>query len=448
MIQKTLNRIAKLKLLLFGYKVHSRFKNNQQSDKLSIVYNVHNSMPETNNGYAMRTDTIAHAVQKENISIKVVTRAAFPMDFNFLKEYHNDILMYEIGGIEYHRLKKDALHIGKVNDIAYINRYAYLLKKFSKNKNATIIHSASNYINGLAGVSAANSLGIPSIYEVRGFWEITRASREPAFKNSLAYKLQKKLEIQACTEATSVIALSEVVKEELINRGIEDEKIFVVPNGVDTDSLKPLPKESQTVETLKLKDKFVVGFIGSVVDYEGLSLLIQSAKAIEAVFPNMFRYLIVGDGNDLLNLQDLVKSLDIEHLFIFTGRVPYEEVENYYSVADIFCYPRLDWEVCRIVSPKKPFEAMAYGKPIVSSSVRANSYFIEHEINGLVHQKESVESIVENIIKLYEDKELYHSISQNAREWVVKYRDSKSTGKLLKKIYQHTQIIFYKGTHK
>ena len=47
------------------------------------------------------------------------------------------------------------------------------------------------------------------------------------------------METQACKDATSVIALSEIVKEELIARGVEKEKIYIVPNGVNTDKLKP-----------------------------------------------------------------------------------------------------------------------------------------------------------------------------------------------------------------
>lgn len=345
--------------------------------------------------------------------------------------------------IEYNRLQKKGFHLEENTLSKYIDNYALMLIDFSKQKNATLIHSASCYLNGLAGVSAANALGIPSIYEVRGFWEITKASREPTFKNSLAYKLEKKLEIQACHEATSVIALSEAVKEELLDRGIEESKISVVPNGVDTDSLKPIDKNKELLDKLKFTNKFVIGFIGSVVDYEGLQLLVKASKKLNSKYNDKFRYLIVGDGNDLDNLKDLVKKLKVEDFFVFTGRIPYEDVEKYYSVSDIFCYPRLDWEVCRIVSPKKPFEAMAYGKPIISSSVRANSYFIKHGITGLIHEKENVESIVENILQLYEDKKLYETISLNARKWVVENRDSKLTGKLLKDIYEKTINKFY-----
>ena len=443
-IYNYIKRFDKFKILLLGYTISKKNEKKLCIKSLKIVYNIHNSLPETTNGYAIRSHTIAKAIQNENINISVVTRVGFPLDIDFIARNQDENKVHIVDNIEYIRLQKQGFHLEECTLSKYLANYTDMLIKVATKKNATIIHSSSNYMNGLAGVSAANILGIPSIYEVRGFWEITKASREPKFRNSLGYKLQKKLEIQACQEATSVIALSEIVKEELVDRGINKSKIFVVPNAVNTDKLRPISKNIDLLNKLSFSKKFVVGFIGSVVDYEGLSLLVKAAKRLNNTFLDRFRYLIVGDGNDLENLRSLVKQLDLEELFIFVGRVPYEEVEKYYSEIDIFCYPRLDWEVCQIVSPKKPFEAMAYGKPIISSSVRANSYFIEDGVNGLIHKKESVESLVSNIEKLYEDDELRKNISKNAREWVVQNRDSRDTGKLLKIIYHNTQEKFYR----
>jgi glycosyltransferase involved in cell wall biosynthesis len=258
--------------------------------------------------------------------------------------------------------------------------------------------------------------------------------------------MQKRLETQACKDATSVIALSEIVKEELINRGIEKEKIYVVPNGVNTDKLVPKEKDQKLLLEYGWQDKFIVGFIGSVVDYEGLPLLIKTAEKIYQSGNDNIRYLIVGDGNDLENLKQEVEKRSLSHLFIFTGRVPYEEVEQYYSIINIACYPRLNWEVCSIVSPKKPFEAMAYGIPVISSSVHANSYFINNGVTGLIHSYENVNSIVEKIDLLYKDSILREKITKNARDWVVQNRDSKITGPLMKKIYLET-IEKYNSTN-
>jgi len=321
---------------------------------------------------------------------------------------------------KYYRLDKKGYRWNEVTVSEYIENYTLMLADFAKSKHATIVQGASNYVNGLAAVNAGRILNIPSIYEVRGFWEITRASREKGYDLSKSYKIQKQLETQACKDATCVIALTEIVKEELINRGINEKKIYVVPNGVDTDKLKPKSKNQELLSKLGWNNKFVVGFIGSVVDYEGLSLFIKAAE--------------------------IIQQSSLNHLFSFTGRVPYKEVEQYYSIMDTACYPRLNWEVCSIVSPKKPFEAMAYGIPVISSSVHANSYFINDGETGLIHQYEDADDIANKINLLYHNVDLRNKISKNARQWVVQHRDSKVTGPLMKKIYTET-IEKYNSTN-
>ena len=81
---------------------------------------------------------------------------------------------------------------------------------------------------------------------------------------------------------------------------------------------------------------------------------------------------------------------------------------------------------------------MAYGIPVISSSVHANSYFIDDGVTGLVHSYEDVDSIVEKIDLLYKNSTLRDKITKNARDWVVQNRDSKITGPLMKKIYLET----------
>jgi len=405
---------------------------------IKVIYAVHNSLPDTNNGYAIRTHYIAKSIQLENIDIYPITRVGFPYDLPNITTYFENQEDLLIESLQYYRLDKKGYRWDEVTISDYLRNYASMLADFSQNKNATVIHGASSYVNGLAAVNAGKILNIPSIYEVRGFWEITRASREKDSNQSESYKREKRLETQACKDATSVIALSEIVKEKLISRGVEERKIYVVPNGVNTDNLVPKEKDQKLLSKFGWNRKFVVGFVGSVVDYEGLPLLVKAAEKIQQSGNDDIRYLIVGDGNDLENLKQEVEKRLLSHLFIFTGRVPYEDVEQYYSIIDIACYPRLNWKVCSIVSPKKPFEAMAYGIPIISSSVHANSYFIDDGVTGLVHQYEDVDAIVEKIDLLYQDRLLREKIIKNARNWVVQNRDSKITGPLMKKIYLET----------
>jgi len=434
--------IDKLRLFLWGYSHLKLPLKYQKYNKLTVVYVLNDSLPEINNGYSIRSHYIASSIKAENIAIYPVTRLGFPFD-EIPKPLYKNIT---IDTLEYTRLHDEGYFQSKTPTSIFIKHYTLKLLQFAIDKKATILHGATNHANGLTAINVAKILNVPSIYEVRGFWELTEASRNPNFTNSISFKIQKKLETQACIEATSVIALSEIVKDELIRRGIESEKIYVVPNGVNTDKLIPHPKDQKLLSKFGWEDKFIVGFVGSVVDYEGLPLLIKAAEKIYQSGNDNIRYLIVGDGNDLKNLKQEVEKRSLSHLFMFIGRVPHKEVEQYYSIMDVACYPRLNWEVCAIVSPKKPFEAMAYGIPVISSSVHANSYFINDGVTGLVHRYENVESIVEKIELLYRDRSLREKIIKNARNWVVQNRDSKITGPLMKKIYLET-IEKYNSTN-
>ena len=413
-------------------------KYNPSKKNICVTYAINNSLPETTNGYATRTHYIASSVLKKDISIYPITRVGYPVDIRKLNVSPSELLNYTIDNIEYSRLDRDGFRLREVNAFDYMHNYADMLIEFSMQKKANIIHAASDYYNGLAAIEAARNLNIPSIYEVRGFWEITKASRYKGFRESKIFSMMKELEIQACHDATSVIALSEVIKDELIERGINSDKIYIVDNGVDIEAMKPTDKDTALLKKLDWENKFVVGFIGSVVDYEGLPLLIEAAKNIKQSGNNNFRYLIVGDGNDLNNLKKLVKQNKLDDLFYFTGRVPFENVSKYYSILDAACYPRKNWEVCSIVSPKKPFESMAYSIPVIASSVKANSYFIEHNINGLVHKFENIDSLAESLTTLEQDTELRKRVGKNARDWVVMHRNSKMAGDLLKDIYIKT----------
>lgn len=447
LLKKAITMLEKLedekKLLTEGYIL--KFKpivSYSSTCRYKIAYILNNALPFSNNGYAIRSHHILKSVKNMEMDILAITRVGFPLDISILACPLSMSKLYD--GMVYHRLDREGFRLHDTVLSKYIDNYVYMLVEFMQKEEITLAHGASDYLTGLATVYAAKTLDIPSIYEVRGFWEITRASREKLFRYSDTFKMMKKLEIQACNEATTIIALSEVVKEELIARGIDIKKIYVVPNAVDTSKLKPIKKDFSLMEKLGIDEKFIIGFVGSVVDYEGLDDLVKVAKKIETSYPDKFRYLIVGDGNALEKLKKKVSKLKLTHLFTFTGRVPYEEVEKYYSVMDTACYPRLDWEVCRIVSPKKPLEAMSYAIPIIASSVRANSYFIEDEVTGLVYDVKNMETLKQKILSLYTSKDLRDSISSNARKWVVENRDSSITGKLMKDIYEKTILKFQK----
>lgn len=338
-------------------------RNNPRDASDTVLYAVHSSYPFHGSGYSVRTHALTRAMATLGINVRPVTRYGYPVDFGFRTTQPVDT----VDEIPYQRLLPSAEPMRKSPLVPYVMRYADHLEALAKSSDAGLIHAASNYLNGFAANEAARRLGVPSIYEVRGLWEITRASRDPVWGRSAEFHRLATLEAHAARDADHVITLTLALANEMIRRGVPQERITVIPNGVDVGTFNPIAvteHESPTDTPLTL------GYIGSLVDYEGLDLLIRALHAVRRKLPRI-RARIVGDGAEAESLQKLAKDLRVADRVDFVGHVPHESILAEYSKIDVLVFPRLPLPVCQLVAPLKPYEAMALQKPVIASDVAA-----------------------------------------------------------------------------
>ncbi|AXK46194.1 glycosyltransferase [Brachybacterium saurashtrense] len=387
-----------------------------------VLYLLHNALPHHSGGYATRTHGLLTELGRSGWDVDGVTRLGYPYDMPKMADVPDLPARELVGEVDYHHLLTGR-QIEKKNPMfGYVARYVDALLPLAHEERPAILHGASNHWNGLAAVKAGRILGIPSVYEVRGLWEVTRGSRDPEWGRSDQYRYIARMEADAARGATKVIAITQALKDELISRGVDESKIVLVPNGVDTERFTPLPRDEELAEQLGVQGKTVIGYVGTVVDYEGLDLLIEAAATLRGRRED-FHVLIIGDGAKLEDLQQIAAEQQLEDVVTFTGRVPHEEVERYYSLIDVTPFPRLPLPVCEMVSPLKPFEAMAMGKAVIASDVAALAEIVTPRMNGLLHTKGSAESLTEQIESLLDDPELATCLGSQAREWVVAERD-------------------------
>ncbi|WP_429192317.1 glycosyltransferase family 4 protein [Aeromonas salmonicida] len=399
------------------------------------LYLLHNRLPYNSGGYATRSHGLLTSI-KQWWDISGVSRLGYPQD----RSGFDDVAyteFHDIDGVRYHCLQADNNAFGQIPIINYIDEYSEALYQLSLNEKPAIIHGASNYMNGLAANNVAKRLGIKSVYEVRGLWEITRISRDPDWKDTEYYNMMSQLEAQAAKDADAVFTLTNALKNELINRGVAAEKIHLLPNGVDSSRFIPKIRNNKLALNLGIEDKVVIGFLGSVVQYEGVEYIIQAASILKKQGLNNFVVLIVGDGAVLDNVKAITSELHMDEHVKFTGRVPHDEIEDYYSIVDICPLPRKGLPVCEMVSPLKPFEAMAMGKVVVSSDVAALAEIIDDGVTGLLHKKDDPEDLANKIRLLIEDHDLRDRLGKSAREWVVAERDWKVIAKRVDTVYRN-----------
>nr|WP_231704373.1 glycosyltransferase family 4 protein [Arthrobacter caoxuetaonis] len=399
-----------------------------------VLYTLHNALPYNSAGYATRTHGLLSQLNKSGYEVQGVTRLGYPYDMPNKEDMGPIPSEHLVDGVSYAHLSTTPGVERKNPLFDYVQRYAAALQEFAMDARPAVLHAASNHWNGLATVTAANRLGIPSIYEVRGLWEVTRGSRNPEWVGGGMYRMIARMEADAAQGATRVLTITEALKGELIRRGVDEDKISVVPNGVDTARFQPVDKDMSLVRELGLLGKTVIGYIGSILDYEGLELLLLAARSMKSTRDD-FHVLIVGDGAELERFKTMSGELDIHDVVTFTGRVPHEDVEKYYSVVDIAPFPRLPLAVCEMVSPLKPFEAMAMGKVVVASNVAALAEIVQDGKTGLLHKKGSFEDLQTALVRLLDDPELRNELATCAMEWVRAERDWNHLASSVTEIY-------------
>lgn len=394
-----------------------------RGDRLCYLLNA--SLPQVASGYAMRSQHLARAMQEAGAALHCLTRPGFPGDRPG-NESHDDALPSdEVDGVIYHRIPNPSRNEHKGG--AYLEEAARaLLAEFSRLRPKAVM-AASNHVNALPGLLAARGLGIPFIYEVRGFWELSRAARTPDYAHSPEYAAELALESATAAHSDAVFTLSGPMRDELIARGVAEERIKLLPNACNPARHVPRSRDRELARHIGVPDGIpVIGYVGSFNDYEGLDDLVVACGALRRR-GREFRLLLVGGETVLYpgrapvasQLEQRAQAEGIGEWLVMPGLVPPEEVEAWYSLIDIAPFARKPLPVTELVSPMKPLEALSMAKAVVASDVAAQAEMIRHEETGLLFAKGDTAALTGALERLLADPTLRVRLGRNGRRWVL-----------------------------
>ncbi len=402
---------------------------------MKVLHVMEHSLPRLA-GYTIRSKYIVDNQRKEGIVPVVITSPLHGKTDRFFKESE------KIDGVKYYRTGE----FNKVNMSAplllrLLRRYLYsrayrkAIQWVGGCEGVQIIHAHSSYLNGVRANEAARRLGVPSVYEVRGLWQDTAAVVADIDPGHWKYKFIDKMDRKAMLEADKVVTISSLLKEEIVNKGVKESRLHVVPNGVDTGFFKPREKNPGLLKRYGLENRIVFGFIGSIRRIEGLALFLEHLHKLLAKIGDI-KVLLVGDGDEVPHLWNIVDQQNLGELVIFTGRVNHDQVLDYYSVIDIFLYPRIDARVNQKVTPLKPLEAMAMEKVVVASDVGGLRELVVDGKNGLLFHVGDGDHLIGRCLELIENPSFRRTLATRAREWVVRERDWSKVIKLYNEVYE------------
>lgn len=363
-----------------------------------------NSVPRTSSGYALRSHSILRAQQAVGIEVEAVTRLGYPVTVGLPTAPASEI----VDGVPYRRLVPSRL--APTNE-GRLSQTAEMVLEHVERFDPTVLHTTTHFTNALVMQAVSAATGLPWVYEVRGQLEKTWLASRPAVEHARAlqserFRLFHDKETEMALAADHVVVLSESLRQDLVERGVPEQHITLVPNAVDERLLSSSVTPRTARRRLGLPEAgFWVGTVSSLVPYEGIDVLIDAVSLLRSRGIDV-RCAIVGDGVARPALMAQVQRLGLSDVVVLPGRVDRDSAADWHRALDVFAVPRQDVDVCRTVTPLKPIEAMAVGRPVVASDLPALAEIVASPGAGLLARPEDPDSLADTLHVLLDDEPL------------------------------------------
>ena len=256
-----------------------------------------------------------------------------------------------------------------------------------------------------------------------------------ALKNSFLIRILESLESWNYRHADQIVVISEGFKKNLLEKGVPERKISVVPNWADPDFIKPGPKINQFREKLGLGDQFTVIYSGGLTHNSNLEPLIEAAEILKN---EPYQFVIIGEGVRKPALERMAAEMKLENLQF----VPFQPLEDYPDVlraADISLVT-LSTQATYASVPSKIFKYMASGRPILAITAEGNEVdrMVKEGEFGLQVPPDDPQSLADVIMWSADHSEDLNRMGQKGREYLENHFSSELCISKIEEILQQT----------
>ena len=388
---------------------------------MHILFLTDNFPPE---GNAPATRTFEHAKiwVEQGHKVTVITCAPNFPEGKVYEGYSNKLYQKEfVNDIEVRRVKtyitaNEGFFKRSLDYVSFMFS-AFFAGLFVK-KPDVVVATSPQFFCCCAGWALSAVRRKPFVFELRDIWPAS-IQAVGASKSSKLIGALEKIEMFLYRRADLIVSVTESFKTELVNRGIESEKIKVVLNGVDLEKYTPREKDKDLVSKHQLGDKFVVAYIGTHGMAHALETILDAAEAMldneEVVF------LFAGGGAKAESIAHQAVERKLNNVLVL-GRQEKEAMPAIWSICDVSLIHLRNTPLFSKVIPSKIFESMAMGLPMVIGLPKgeATNIIAQNDV-GVVVEPEDSSQIVLAIDKLRQDESRLLECQRNCLFAAEKY---------------------------
>lgn len=275
-----------------------------------------------------------------------------------------------------------------------------------------IVATSPQFFNAVGGWALAAVRRKPFLFELRDIWPAS-ITAVGAMNDSKVIKLLERLELFLYRRADRIVSVTESFKRELIDRGVDGDKIDVVLNGVDLSRYGPVKeKDRKLAEVYGLTGKFVAGYIGTHGMAHGLEHIVDAAEMLQ--HRNDIRFVFAGGGAARAQLERYVRKKQLNNV-VLIPRQPKEVMPRLWSLCDLSLVNLLNAPLFTKVIPSKIFESMGMGIPMVVSVPRGEATEIVDESgSGVIIDPGSPSQLAAAVEQLRDDPKACRKLSKQA----------------------------------
>ena len=270
------------------------------------------------------------------------------------------------------------------------------------------------------------------IYEVNDDPYPDNREKTTGFVSRFSWRIAVKTDEIVLSLCDAAFIITKEIKNKLIRHlpEINPGKLHILPSGTNTELYRPLNKmECRRVTGLDPEARYI-GFMGTLLDHQGVDVLIDAAPSVIQSIPSAV-FVVIGEGPMKEQWRKRVCDLSLQNNFLFTGEVDYEQTPLWINAMDVCTAPFLLQAGLR--SPVKIFDYLACGRPVVASRVPGTTDIFDGSGAVRLVEPENIETFVEAVTFFLLNGRVSEAAGMEGRKLVETHYDRKNLAGRIKK---------------
>lgn len=297
-----------------------------------------------------------------------------------------------------------------------------------KKENIDIFHCINPFSSVISPLLLTVKKPCKVIYDTRGLW-VEFGVHALYFPQWISSTLDF-LDVRLMHHCHNVIAISDLLKAILVQKGVKKEKITVVPGGVDP-SLFASVSPANLWDTVGIEEGRVIGYVGSISKARSSEKVIEAFNLVHKKEPTA-HLVMVGPIADHTYFHSLVNQYNLEEYIHLTGFIKdYKDIPRFMKSFDVaVSFHPFNLPIYNVMVPNKILEYLCAGVPIVASDNMSHTSLLRDGVDSILVAQDAA-SLSEGMLRILNDNNLAKKLAENAKKTAEKYYFEKIAGKVM-----------------